>query len=249
MIHTGSSRGIGAAIAQKLAAEGAYVLINYGRSADSAKQIIEDIRAGGGKAIAVQADMATVTGVEALFEATDRIFTGRLDILVNNAGFFPLGTLEESTTEDFEKIVNLNIRGVFLAAREAAKRMEAGGRIINIGSIFGERMPLSGIGLYTMSKFAVAGFTRAWARNLGPRKITVNTVQPGPVDKVLNPAEGEFAEQILPFTALGRYGQPEEVASLVAFLASDAAAYVTGTSVKKQGMGRPVLRLRKLRQL
>lgn len=232
---TGSSKGIGAAIAQHLAAEGAHVIINYARSANAAQAVLEAIQSAGGQATIVQADISSMAGVEALFEQVDQLFAGHLDILVNNAGFFPLGTLEESTPEDFEKIVNLNIRGVFLAAREAIKRMGEGGRIINIGSIFGERMPLAGIGLYTMSKFAVAGFTRAWARDLGPRKITVNTVQPGPIDTDLNPAEGEFAEQILPFTALGRYGQPQEVASLVGYLASEAAAYITGTSLTIDG--------------
>ena len=234
-IVTGSSKGIGAAIAKQLAAEGAHVIINYGRSAAAAQAVLEDIQAQSGHATIVQADMSTVEGVETLFTEADRVFGGQLDILVNNAGFFPLGTLEESTTENFEKIVNLNIRGVFLAAREAIKRMREGGRIISIGSIFGERMPLSGIGLYTMSKFAIAGFTRAWSRDLGPRKITVNTVQPGPIDTDLNPAEGEFAEQILPYTALGRYGHPQEVAALVAFLASEAAAYITGTALTIDG--------------
>ncbi|MEO1520623.1 MAG: 3-oxoacyl-ACP reductase family protein [Cyanobacteria bacterium J06633_2] len=234
-IVTGSSKGIGAAIAQHLAADGAHVIINYGRSADSARQIQEDIQAQGGQATLVQADMSSVEGVKALFTEADRVFDGQLDILVNNAGCFPLGTLEESTLEDFEDVINLNIRGVFLAAREAIKRMGEGGRIINTGSIFGERMPLPGIGLYTMSKFAIAGFTRAWARDLGPRKITVNTVQPGPIDTALNPAEGEFAERILPYTALGRYGQPKEVASLVAFLASESAAYITGAALTVDG--------------
>ncbi|MEM6253894.1 MAG: 3-oxoacyl-ACP reductase family protein [Cyanobacteria bacterium P01_D01_bin.156] len=234
-IVTGSSKGIGAAIAKQLAAEGAHVIINYGRSAAAAQDVLEDIQAQGGQATIVQADMSTVEGVETLFAEADRVFGGRLDILVNNAGFFPLSTLDESTTEDFEKIVNLNIRGVFLAAREAVKRMGEGSRIINIGSIFGERMPLPGIGLYTMSKFAIAGFTRAWSRDLGPRKITVNTVQPGPIDTDLNPAEGEFAEQILPYTALGRYGHPKEVSALVAFLASEAAAYITGAALTVDG--------------
>ncbi|MEO1093760.1 MAG: 3-oxoacyl-ACP reductase family protein [Cyanobacteria bacterium J06638_28] len=232
---TGSSKGIGAAIAQHLAAEGAHVIINYARSADAAQAVLDGIQVAGGQATIVPADMSSPAGVEALFEQVDQVLAGHRDILVNNAGFFPLGTLAESTPEDFEKVVNLNVRGVFLAAREAIKRMDAGGRIINIGSIFGERMPLAGIGLYTMSKFAVAGFTRAWARDLGPRKITVNTVQPGPIDTDLNPAEGEFAEQILPYTALGRYGQPQEVASLVGYLASEAAAYITGASLTIDG--------------
>lgn len=232
---TGSSKGIGAAIATHLAADGAHVIINYARSAGAAQTVQKEIQSAGGQATIIQADMSSAAGVTDLFSQIDQQFSGHLDILVNNAGFFPLGTLEDSTLEDFEAAVNLNIRGVFLAAREAAKRMAEGGRIINIGSIFGERMPLAGIGLYTMTKFAVAGFTRAWARDLGPRKITVNTVQPGPIDTELNPAEGEFAEQILPYTALGRYGEPKEVAALVGFLASAAAAYITGASLTVDG--------------
>ncbi|MEM8717444.1 MAG: 3-oxoacyl-ACP reductase family protein [Cyanobacteria bacterium P01_G01_bin.4] len=234
-VVTGSSKGIGAAIAKQLAVDGAHVIINYARSADVARQVVKDIQAYGGQASLVQADISTELGVKTLFSEADRVFEGHLDILVNNAGFFPLGVLEDSTPEDFEKVVNLNIRGVFLSAQEGIKRMREGGRIINIGSIFGERMPLPGIGLYTMSKFAVAGFTRAWSRDLGSRNITVNTVQPGPIDTELNPAEGEFAEQILPYTTLGRYGQPTEVASLVAFLASEAAAYITGASLTVDG--------------
>lgn len=234
-IVTGASRGIGAAIAKQLAADGARVIVNYARSADLAQQVVEQIQSQGGQATIVQADLGSIAGVEALFEQGDRIFAGQLDILVNNAGFFPLGTLDRCTNEDFEKIVDLNIRGVFLAAREATKRMNEGGRIVNIGSIFGERMPLSGIGLYAMSKFAIVGFTRAWARDLGPKRITVNCVQPGPIDTDLNPAEGEFAERILPYTSLDRYGNPEEVASLVAYLASDAAAYITGASLTIDG--------------
>jgi len=235
VIVTGSSRGIGAAIARRLSADGAHVLVNYARSADAAEEIVGNIERDGGKAFAVAADMSTPEGVDTLFSSADERFEGRLDVLVNNAGFFPLGDLTESSDADFESVVALNIRGVFLAARRAVERMQLGGRIINIGSIFGERMPLAGIGLYTMSKFAVAGFTRAWARDLGERGITVNCVQPGPIDTELNPAEGEFAQQILPHTALGRYGKPNEVASLVAYLASDDAGYITGACMTVDG--------------
>jgi len=234
-IVTGASRGIGAAIAKRLAAEGAQVAINYGRSAEAAEAVVKEIESGGGRAFAVQADMSSVTGVKDLFAETDRNFGGRLDILVNNAGYFAFGELGDSNDEDFENTINLNVRGVFLAAREAVSRMQEGGRIINIGSIFGERMPLPGVGLYTMSKFAVAGFSRAWARDLGPKGITVNCIQPGPIDTDLNPADGEFAPAITPLTALGRYGNVDEVAKLAVFVASPRASYMTGACLNVDG--------------
>lgn len=234
-IVTGASRGIGAAIARRLAAEGAHVAVNYGRSAEAAEAVVQAIQSEGGKAFTVQADMSRADGARDLFAATDQTFGGKLDILVNNAGYFALGELAESTDEDFENTVNLNVRAVFLAAREAISRMSSGGRIINIGSIFGERMPLPGVGLYTMSKFAVAGFTRAWSRDLGPRSITVNCIQPGPIDTDLNPADGEFAPSITPLTALNRYGKTEEVADLVAFVASPRSSYMTGACINVDG--------------
>ncbi len=177
-IVTGASRGIGAAIARKLAAQGAHVAVNYGRSAQDAEAVVKDIESAGGKAFTVQADMSDANGARDLCAAADKHFEGKLDILVNNAGYFALGELGESSDTDFEQTINLNVRAVFLAAREALGRMQSGGRIINIGSIFGERMPLPGVGLYTMSKFAVAGFTRAWARDLGPKGITVYPARP-----------------------------------------------------------------------
>lgn len=234
-IVTGASRGIGAAIAKRLAADGAYVAVNYGSSAADAEAVVAAIESAGGKAFSVQADMSSSEGVRDLFAATDKQFTDKLDILVNNAGYFALGELDDSSDEDFDKTVNLNVRAVFLAAREGLNRMQSGGRIINIGSIFGERMPLPGVGLYTMSKFAVAGFTRAWARDLGPRGITVNCIQPGPIDTALNPADGEFAPAITPLTALGRYGETGEVADLVAFVASPRASYMTGACINVDG--------------
>lgn len=234
-IVTGAGRGIGAAIARRLAAEGAHVAVNYNRSAGDAEALVNTIHGEGGQAFAVQADLARSDGARQLFQATDKQFVGSLDILVNNAGYFPQGTLPDSTDEDFEKVVDLNVRAVFLAAREAVTRMQAGGRIINIGSIFGERMPLPGVGLYTMSKFAVAGFTRAWARDLGPANITVNCIQPGPIDTDLNPADGAFAPYITPLTALNRYGSVEEVADLAAFIASPRGSYMTGACINVDG--------------
>ncbi len=234
-IVTGASRGIGAATARRLAADGAHVAVNYGSSAADAEAVVAAIESAGGKAFSVQADMSSSEGVRDLFAVTDQQFAGKLDILVNNAGYFALGELGDSSDEDFDKTVNLNVRAVFLASREGLSRMQSGGRIINIGSIFGERMPLPGVGLYTMSKFAVAGFTRAWARDLGPKGITVNCIQPGPIDTALNPADGEFAPAITPLTALGRYGETGEVADLVAFVASPRASYMTGACINVDG--------------
>ena len=232
---TGASRSIGADIARRLAADGAHVAVNYGSSADAANAVVEDIQSQGGKAFAVQADMSDADSVRALFETTDKQFGGKLDILVNNAGYLATGELADCTDEDFEKTINLNVRGVFIAAREAVGRMGSGGRIINIGSIFGERIAFPGVGLYTMSKFAVAGFTRAWARDLGEKGITVNCIQPGPIDTDMNPADGDFAEVITPTVAMKRYGTTNEVADLVAFVASPRASYVSGACINVDG--------------
>ncbi|MEC4807203.1 MAG: 3-oxoacyl-ACP reductase family protein [Jaaginema sp. PMC 1079.18] len=231
---TGGSRGIGAAICQKLAAHGAKVAVNYASSADAAHQLVKQIEADGGSAIALQADMSDPAQVINLFDETEKSL-GKVSILVNNAGMAVPGSLAEITDEDFDKQINLNVRGVFAASREAARRMASGGRIINIGSALGEAVPMPGLSIYCATKFTIAGLTRGWARDLGPQNITVNCIEPGPIDTELNPADGEQAEYQKSVTALGRYGKPEEVADLVAFIASAAASNITGATLRIDG--------------
>ena len=231
---TGGARGIGASIARRLAADGANIAITYSQSAEAAETVAAACREKGVEAEALQADSGNAKDVAGLVDKVVERF-GRLDILVNNAGVFSSASLEETTDEEFDRAMNVNIRGVFVVSRSAARVMGEGGRIINIGSIFGESMPLANLGLYTMSKFAVAGLTRAWARDLGPQGITVNCVQPGPIDTDMNPAQGPFADLLTPRTALGRYGKPDEIAELVAFLAGPQSSYLTGACINADG--------------
>jgi 3-oxoacyl-[acyl-carrier protein] reductase len=231
---TGGSRGIGAAIATRLAAEGAAVAITYANSPQKADEVVRSIGAEGGRAMAIRADSADVEAVKGALTETVRAL-GRLDVLVNNAGVAVLKPLGEFSLADFDHMVAVNVRAVFAAAQQAARHMSEGGRIITIGSTNADRMPFAGGSVYAMTKAAVAGLTRGLARDLGPRGITVNNVQPGPIDTEMNPADGPFAEAMKGWMALPRYGRGEEIAGLVAYLAGEEAGFVTGASLTIDG--------------
>jgi 3-oxoacyl-[acyl-carrier protein] reductase len=231
---TGGSRGIGAAIAKRLAAEGAKVAITYTKGADAAASVVKEIEGAGGKAIAIQADAADAEAVKAAVEKSVATF-GRLDILINNAGTAIPKTFEETTLEEMDRVLDINIRGVFLATQAALKHMKSGGRIIMIGSSLGERVLVPGLVPYSATKGAVKIFTQALARELGSRNITVNNVQPGPIDTELNPASSEWAVPQKAATALDRYGHVDEVAALVAFVAGPESSYITGANLTVDG--------------
>lgn len=231
---TGGSRSIGAAIAKRLAAEGAAVALTFSASPDKAEAVVGAIVQAGGRALAIKADSGDAAQVK---EAVARTVAelGRLDILVNNAGIAIVKPVAEFSLADFERIVDVNVKGVFVATQEALRHLQSGGRIINIGSVNSDRVPFAGGGLYAMSKAAVAGLTKALSRDLGPRGITINNVQPGPVDTDMNPADGAFAPAAMPHLALGRYGTVEEIADFVAYLAGPGAGYITGASLAVDG--------------
>ncbi|MFJ1549391.1 SDR family oxidoreductase [Streptomyces sp. NPDC088246] len=231
---TGGSRGIGAATALRLARDGADVALTYVRDEDGAQAVVKKIQSYGRRGIALRADSGDPDAVPAAVRrAADAL--GRLDILVNNAGIGVLGPIETLTPADVDRVLAVNVRAVFLACRAAAGLMGNGGRIISLGTALSRHAGGPGSTLYTMSKSALAGLTKPLARELGPRGITVNLVQPGPVDTDLNPADGPFAAGQVTATALDRFGTVDEVASLIAYLASDEAAYITGTEVTVDG--------------
>jgi len=231
---TGGSRGIGAAIAKRLAADGADVAITYTKGADAAASIVKEIERAGGKAIAIQADAADADAVTAAVEKTVATL-GRLDVLVNNAGTAIPKKFEETTLEELDRVIDINIRGVFVATQAALKHMKDGGRIITIGSCVGERMMTPGLVPYSATKGAVKMFTQGLSREVGDRGITVNNVQPGPIDTDLNPAAGAWAAPQKAATALGRYGTVDEVAALVAFVAGPESSYITGANLTVDG--------------
>ncbi|PXW61362.1 SDR family oxidoreductase [Methylobacterium sp. B4] len=231
---TGASRGIGAAIALGLAERGADVAITYERSADRAAEVVRSIEGRGRRGLAIQADSADAAAVSrSVAEAVDGL--GGLDILVNNAGIARGGTVESMSLSDIDALLNVNVRSVVLASQAAIPHLGAGGRIVSIGSCLAERVPFPGVTVYSMTKSALLAFTRGLARELGPRDITVNLVQPGGTDTDMNPAEGAQADGIRSLTALGRYGTPDDVAAAVAFLISPAARQISGSVVTVDG--------------
>jgi len=231
---TGASRGIGAAIARRLAADGASVAITYSKGADAAASVVKAIEDAGGKALAIQADARDASAVKLAVEKTVATF-GQLDVLVNNAGTAIPKPFEEATSEELDLLIDLNLRGVFVATQEALKHIGEGGRIIMIGSCVGERNFTPGLAAYAATKGAVKMFTQGLAREVGSRGITVNNVQPGPIDTDLNPAAGDWAAPQIANTALRRYGHVDEVAALVAFVAGPESSYITGANLTVDG--------------
>ncbi len=231
---TGGSRGIGAAIAKRLAADGANVAITYTKGADAAASVVKEIERAGQKAIAIQADAADAEAVKGAVEKAVLTF-GRLDILVNSAGTAIPKTFEETTLEEMDRVLDINIRGVFVATQAALKHMNEGGRIIMIGSAVGERAVAPGLVPYAATKGAVKMFTQALSREVGSRGITVNNVQPGPIDTDLNPASGNWAVPQKAATALDRYGRVDEIAAMVAFVAGPESSYITGANLTVDG--------------
>ncbi|MBS1040950.1 SDR family oxidoreductase [Gluconobacter cerinus] len=231
---TGGSRGIGAAIALRLATDGYDVAISYASNEKAAADIVSKIEAKGRKAVAIRANGGTAEGNRAVVTKAVETF-GRLDALVCNAGIYPYGPIDQMTVEQIDQVLNLNVRAVMIETMEAVKHLGQGGRLIYIGSAFGARAPFPGISLYSATKAALEGFARGVARDVGPKGITVNVVEPGPIDTDLNPADGEGAALISSFTATNSYGKVADIADFVGFLASPAASYITGASLPVDG--------------
>jgi len=233
-IVTGGSRGIGAAIAKRLALDGAAVGITYSQAAGAAASVVKEIQNAGGRAMATHADASNADAVAAAIEKAVAAF-GRLDVLVNNAGTAIPKPFEEATLDELNRVIDINIRGVFFATHAALRHMNDGGRIISIGSCVGERTMTPGLAAYAATKAAVKLFTQGLSREVGVRGITVNNIQPGPIDTDLNPAAGDWATPQIANTALKRYGHVNEVAELVAFVAGPNASYITGANLTIDG--------------
>ena len=231
---TGGSRGIGAAIAETLAKDGFDIALTYARNADAAEAAAAKVRAHGRKALCIKADGSTVEGNQAGVAETLKEF-GRIDTLVCNAGTYPYGPIDEMSVAQIDTVLNLNVRAVMVETMEAVKHMKEGGRLIFIGSAFGARAPFPGISLYAATKAALRGFAKGVARDLGPKGITVNVVEPGPIDTDMNPATGDVAKLISSFVATGTYGTVQDIASMVSFLASPQAGYITGAALPVDG--------------
>lgn len=231
---TGASRGIGAAIALKLAAEGASVMITYQHNAELASQVVNEIKSQGGIGLSLQADSGSAEEITKAVQDTAAHFGG-LDILVNNAGIGLYDHISQLSIAQYDRVMDINVKGVFAAALAAVSYLKPGGRIITIGSCQAERMPEPGGSLYAMSKSALIGLTKGLARDLGTAGVTVNLVQPGPVDTDMNPASGEYASGQIALMAQDAFGRPEDIAALVAFLASPQAQYITGASLTIDG--------------
>ena len=233
---TGGTRGIGAAIVRRLARDGAAVVFSYANSAGQAQHLVQEVQQQGGQALAIKADQAVPSEVQSLVQKAHG-FLGRLDILVNSAGVFVTGDVSDPKVEAtaFDRQFDINVKGVAAAVRAAAALMSDGGRIVSIGTTGATHIPFAGAADYVASKGAVASYTRGWSRDLGPRGITVNLIQPGAINTEMNPEDGPFSEHLKSLASLGRYGQPEEVAAAVAFLAGPDASYITGATLNVDG--------------
>ena len=232
-IVTGGSRGIGAAISERLAREGAEVILTYNSSADAAKDVVAKIEDAGGRAVAVQADASDPSSVSAYLDVAKE--KGGVDILVHNAGIARMAPIDEAGFDLFREVFKTNVDGVYAGTQAAIPLLNKGASIIVISSINSHTFPTPGVAVYGSSKAAVSGLVRGWARDFGSRNIRVNAIQPGPIDTDMNPADGDFADMMRKMTALRRYGKADEVAALAAFLASDESSYITGARIDVDG--------------